>query len=114
MPSFQPPLLTPEQAAEQLAISVSYLFRLVRTGRLECHDLGNRTQRFSQRAISEFLQSTVRKGPLRSKKRSLLPKSKYQTIAPHSLSVVRSPQKGGESSGESGLCSRKELTKLCR
>ncbi len=60
------PLLTPDQVAEYLGVSVKTVHGFVREGRLGCIQLSPRDRRFTEAQISEFLAGRTIEPPKKS------------------------------------------------
>ncbi len=54
-------LLTTAEVADELRISIRTVYTLVRTGALDCVDLGHRTKRVKRSALDEYIDSRDRR-----------------------------------------------------
>ena len=93
-------LLTPQDVASQLKISVRSVQQLVREGKLACFDVGRFSRRFSQSHVDSFLNSKTRQP------------SDGPPVATPAPDMIKSPRKGGaQKSLGNGVGLREEMRK---
>lgn len=94
-------LLTPEQAAAKLQISVRKIHQFVRDGKLPCVQISRKVRMFTEAQLREFIESQTVHAPNKLDKKS-----------PARLPF---PRKGGAKSVEDSVTDLgKEIRSLCR